>query len=343
MAPRWALYPMVALATTATIIASQAVISGAYSLTLQAMQLGYAPRMEVQHTSSRERGQIYIPALNWTLLLAVIALVMGFGSSTNLAAAYGVAVTGTMIITTVLAFVVVRDLWGWGPWKSVPVLGAFLLIDAAFFSANLVKIEDGGWFPLAFGAGMFLFMTTWKRGRDLLHARLETDALPLADFVAGVSQGDVARIPGTAVFLTATPAVVPHALLHSLKHYRCLHERVVILTVVTRDEPYVPDSERIVIEPVNAQFCRLRVSFGFMEEPDIPKALELAGAQGLEFDPMQTSFFLGRETLIPKLHSEMAYWRERLFVAMYRNSGSAVAYFRLPSNRVVELGTQIVL
>jgi KUP system potassium uptake protein len=190
---------------------------------------------------------------------------------------------------------------------------------------------------------MFVFMTTWKRGRDLLHARLETDALPLADFVAGVSQGDVARIPGTAVFLTATPAVVPHALLHSLKHYRCLHERVVILTVVTRDEPYVPDSERIAIEPVNAQFCRLRVSFGFMDEPDIPQALELAGARGFEFDPMQTSFFLGRETLIPKLHSEMAYWRERLFVAMYRNSGSAVAYFRLPSNRVVELGTQIVL
>ena len=343
MAPDWALYPMVALSTVATVIASQAVISGAYSITQQAIQLGYSPRMEVQHTSSEERGQIYLAGINWALLAAVAALVVGFGSSTRLAAAYGIAVTGTMVITTILAFVVARTQWGWSPLKCGLVLGGFLLIDIAYFSANLVKIHDGGWFPLALGGAVFVLMTTWKRGRGLLHERLAAEALPLDQFVVGVTGTGVTEIPGTAVFMTPNPAIVPHALLHSMKHYKCLHERIVILTVDAFDIPHVPPSERVMVEPLNKQFTLVRVFFGFMDEPNLPDAMARCADQGLEFDMMDTSFFLGRETLIPKLGSEMAYWREKLFIAMFRNAGSAAAYFKLPPNRVVELGTQIVL
>ncbi|HEY3328307.1 MAG TPA: potassium transporter Kup [Novimethylophilus sp.] len=343
LAPAWALYPLVALATVATVIASQAVISGAYSLTQQAMQLGYSPRLEVQHTSSEAQGQVYLPGINWVLLISVMALVLGFGSSTSMAAAYGIAVTGTMVITTILAFIVVRNLWGWNWLPGALVLGAFMVVDLAYFSANIVKIHDGGWFPLVFGLGVFLLMTTWKRGRQLLGARLVAEAMPLEPFVQNMAGSAVPRVPGTAVFMTQNLDVVPHALLHSLKHYKALHERIVLLTVVSVDEPTVDDSRRVEVEPIDGQFSRLRVFYGFMDKPDLPQALEYCAAQGLAFDMLDTSFFLGRETLIPKAASEMSLWREKLFVAMFRNAGSAAAYFKLPPNRVVELGAQVVL
>ena len=348
LAPGWALYPMVALATAATVIASQAVISGAYSITQQAIQLGYSPRMEIQHTSSSEKGQIYMPAVNWLLMIAVIMLVLGFGSSTNLAAAYGIAVTGTMIITTILAYVVASHAWGWNRWLVTSMVSVFLVIDLAFFSANLTKIPDGGWFPLAFGLGLFVLMTTWKLGRQLLTSRLIEEAMQLNSFIKAMTmspsgESSVLRVPGTAVFLTQNPAVVPHALLHSLKHYKVLHQRIVLLTMHTLDMPSVADSERVKVEPLGAEFFRISVNYGFTEKPDIPEALKQCGHLGLVIDVMDTSYFLGRETLIPKVGSVMALWREKLFISMFRNAGSAASYFKLPSNRVVELGTQVVL
>ena len=342
LAPDWALYPLVGLATVATIIASQAVISGAFSITQQAMQLGFAPRMDVQHTSSHEMGQIYLPGINRALFLGVVALVLGFGSSTNLAAAYGIAVTGTMATTTVLAFVIARTLWRWSLPVSLAVFGAFLFVDVGFFAANIVKIVDGGWFPLAFGLGVFILMSTWKRGRALLHSRMEADSIPLPEFVRAAAL-DCGKVPGTAIFMTANPDAVPHALLHSLKHYKSLHERVILLTAVTLDVPHVPHSQRAAVESINTQFHTVKMFFGFMDDPDLPEALEWCAEQGLRIDMMDTSFFVGRETLIPKLGSEMAYWREKLFVTMYRNASSVVSYFRVPTNRVVELGSQIVL
>jgi len=343
LAPDWALYPMVALAAMATVIASQAVISGVYSITHQAMQLGYVPRVVVQHTSHSEAGQIYLPGVNWLLFLAVVALVLGFGSSTRLAAAYGIAVCGTMIITTVLAFVVMRHVWRWSLPAAGLVAGVFLLVDMAFLGANITKIHEGGWFPLALGAGLFLLMTTWKRGQKIMRARLEADAMPLDAFVTSVGEGALNTISGTAVFLTAQPTTVPHALLHSLKHYKSLHERILILTVNTLDVPYVSSEQRVVVERINQQFYRLSVNFGFMDEPDLPAVLPLCETQGLTLDLMQTTFFLGRETLLPQHGSTMAYWREQLFVAMFRNASNAATHFRLPPNRVVELGAQITL
>ncbi len=343
LAPDWALYPMVALSTVATVIASQAVITGAYSITRQAIQLGYAPRMEIQHTSGEEMGQIYLPGINWTLLVAVIALVIGFGSSTNLAAAYGIAVTGTMVITSVLAYVVARTLWGWSRLAGATLLGGFLVVDCAYFSANIVKIHEGGWFPLVFGIGIYILLTTWKRGRQLLSQRLATESIPLDVFVKSVATGGVPTVPGTAVFMTNNPEVTPHALLHSLKHYKCLHQRMVILNVVPLDVPYVAENQRATVQRVNNQFWKVKVFFGFMDVPNLPESLAWCGEQGLDIDFMDTSFFLGRETLIPRLHSEMAFWREKLFIAMFRNAGSAATYFQLPPNRVVELGSQVVL
>jgi KUP system potassium uptake protein len=343
LAPDWARYPLVILATVATIIASQAVISGAFSITQQAIQLGYTPRLEIQHTSDREIGQIYLPAINWLLLIAIIGLVVGFGSSSNLAAAYGIAVTGTMLITNLLAIAVAVRLWSWSPWRAV--LGAlpFIVIDLGFFLANSVKIPDGGWFPLAFGLGVFILLTTWKRGRELLHDRLAADALQLKSFIADIAGSGIERVPGTAIFLTPDPAAVPHALLHSLKHFKTLHEQVVILSVSVFDVPYVPDIDRVEVRKLDGNFAQVVVQYGYKDEPDIPAALALCAEAGLPIEMMDASFFLGRETLIPKLKSEMAYWRELLFVAMFRNAGSATAYFRIPSNRVVELGAQIVL
>jgi KUP system potassium uptake protein len=341
LAPEWLLYPMVALATAATVIASQAVISGAFSITQQAIQLGFSPRMEISHTSDQEIGQIYLPGINWTLLIAVLALVVGFGSSTNLAAAYGIAVTGTMFITDLLAFMVARYVWGWPFWRAF--LGAlpFAVIDLAFFSANSVKIADGGWFPLVFGLGVYLMLSTWKRGRALLSERLAADAVDTQSFIQGVQ--DVTRVPGTAVFLTPHLDNVPQAMLHSLKHYKVLHERVVLVSVTILDVPRLTGSRRVAVERMENDFWQVRVFYGFMEQPDLPEALEWCAEDGLSFDDMQTSFFLGRETLIPRLHSEMCFWREKIFVGMFRNAGSAASFFGLPANRVVELGTQVVL
>ena len=343
LAPDWARYPLVILATVATIIASQAVISGAFSITQQAIQLGYTPRLEIQHTSDREIGQIYLPAINWLLLIAIIGLVVGFQTSSNLAAAYGIAVTGTMLITNLLAIAVAIRLWSWSPWRAV--LGAlpFIVIDLGFFLANSVKIPDGGWFPLAFGLAIFVLLTTWKRGRELLHDRLAADALQLKPFVDDMAASGIERVPGTAIFLTPDPEAVPHALLHSIKHFKTLHEQVVILSVSVFDVPYVPDIDRVEVRRLAGNFAQVVVQYGYKDEPDIPAALALCAGAGLPIEMMDTSFFLGRETLIPKLKSDMAYWRELLFVAMFRNAGSATAYFRIPSNRVVELGAQIVL
>ena len=343
LAPEWALYPLVILSTIATVIASQAVISGAFSITQQATQLGYTPRLEVQHTSDQEIGQIYLPALNWLLLISIIALVIGFGTSSNLAAAYGIAVTGTMLITNILAIAVAVRLWSWSPIRAI--LGAlpFIVIDLGFFLANSVKIPDGGWFPLAFGLAIFVLLTTWKRGRELLHKRLAADALQLKLFIEDVTLNGISRVPGAAIFMTPDPDSVPHALLHSLKHYKALHEQVVILSVSVFDVPLVPDIDRVEVRHLAGNFSQVIVQYGFKDEPDIPAALSFCAEAGLSIEMMDASFFLGRETLIPKLGSEMAYWRELLFVAMFRNAGSATAFFKIPSNRVVELGSQVVL
>jgi KUP system potassium uptake protein len=306
------------------------------------MQLGYSPRMAIQHTSSRQIGQIYLPGINWALFLGVVVLVVGFKSSTNLAAAYGIAVTGTMATTTILAYVVARSLWKWSALASATLFGLFLLIDLAFFSANVLKVTEGGWFPLVFGLGVFTLMSTWKRGRKLLQSRLESDSIPLDAFIASASMG-CATVPGSAVFLTTNLNSVPHALLHSLKHYKSLHTKVILLNVTTLDVPHVPEAQRVVVETINAQFHRVKVFFGFMDTPDLPRALEWCCEQGLDIEAMDTSYFLGRETLIPKLRSDMAFWREKLFVSMFRNAGDAATWFRLPPNRVVELGSQVVL
>lgn len=343
LAPQWARYPLVILATVATVIASQAVISGAFSITQQAVQLGYTTRLEIQHTSEKEIGQIYLPAINWLLLISIIALVLEFRSSSNLAAAYGIAVTGTMLITNLLAIAVAVRVWNWSPMRAV--LGAlpFICIDLSFFLANSVKIPDGGWFPLAFGLTIFILLTTWKRGRELLSRRLADETMELQPFVSHIVEGGIERISGTAVFMTPNPDNVPHALLHSLKHYKTLHEQVVILSVRVVDVPYVPEAERVEVVRLPGNFNQVTVQYGFKDEPDIPAALTMCAKSGLQLDMMDTSFFLGRETLIPKLGSEMAYWRELLFIAMFRNAGSATAFFKIPSNRVVELGAQVVL
>jgi KUP system potassium uptake protein len=343
LAPDWALFPLVILSTVATIIASQAVISGAFSITQQAIQLGYTPRLEIEHTSDEEIGQIYLPGVNWLLLISIIGLVIEFGSSSNLAAAYGIAVTGTMLITNILAIAVAVRLWNWSPFRAI--LGAlpFICIDLGFFLANSIKIPDGGWFPLVFGLVIFILLTTWKSGRELLGQRLAEDSMDLKPFIANITGSGVERVPGTAVFMTPNEEMVPHALLHSLKHYKALHERVLILSVKVFDVPYVPDVDRVEVHHQDGNFSQVIVQYGFKDDSDIPAALALCADAGLDIDMMDTSFFLGRETLIPKLGSEMGYWRSLIFVAMFRNAGSATAFFKIPSNRVVELGSQVVL
>jgi KUP system potassium uptake protein len=343
LAPSWMLYPMVILSTLATVIASQAVISGAFSVTRQAIQLGYAPRMNVLHTSEREIGQIYIPALNWGLLLGIVALVLGFQSSSNLAAAYGIAVTGTMAIDTILAFVVVRGLWRWGWTPTLIGIVLFLSVDVTFFAANAGKIVQGGWFPLAIGLAVFTLLATWKRGRELLLERLSGLAIALEPFVESITRHPPVRVPGTAVFLTTNREGVPHAMLHNLKHNKVLHERVIVLTVVFQDIPHVDESERVEVRPLGENFYKVFVIYGFKDETDIPRALELCAPSGLEFNMLDTSFFLSRETLIPTARPGMAVWREKLFISMSRNAGSVTAYFQIPTNRVVELGTQVEL
>jgi KUP system potassium uptake protein len=341
MAPDWALYPLIGLATMATVIASQAVISGAYSMTRQAMQLGYAPRMEIQHTSEQAIGQVYLPAINWGLLVAIVALVLGFQSSSNLAAAYGIAVTTTMVIDTALAFFVVRNLWRWSLPLSVLAFSLLLTVDLSYFAANTLKIPHGGWFPLSLGAVIFTVLSTWKRGREILFSRLKSQAIDLKPFLADMAAYPPTRVPGTAVFLSTNSNAVPHAMLHNLAHNKVLHERVVFLTVIFEDVPHVPDIDHAEVEKLGNDFYRIFIRYGFKDEPNIPEALDQCTAYGLSFSMLETSFFLSRETIIPTRMPGMALWREKLFASMAKNAGSATAYFRIPTNRVVELGTQI--
>ncbi len=343
MAPTWFLLPLVGLATAATVIASQAVITGVYSITQQAIQLGYAPRMELRHTSSSQMGQIYMPGVNWLMLLGVIGLVLAFKSSVDLAAAYGIAVTGTMIITTLFAYFVARRQWNWRRRLALPVFGALLVLDVIFLAANSTKIHDGGWFPLVFGGLIYLLLTTWKAGRELLDERLDTQALFLKPFIKGIEAPDTITVPGTAVFMTPYLEHVPHALLHNLKHNKVLHEQVALVTVIVLSVPRVADAQRVVVERLNHRFYRVRVHFGFMDTPDVPTALEWCAEQGLDMEPMTTSYFLGRETVIPRIGAAMPYWRETLFAAMCRNAGTVADYFGLPPNQVVELGTRVTL
>ena len=341
--PGWALYPMVGLATAATVIASQASITGTASLTRQAVQLGFLPRLNIVQTSARAYGQIYIPALNWFLLVMVLAAVLGFGTSSNLAQAYGVALTGTMLVTTILTFFVIRYAWRYPLWLCLAATGFFFAIDIAFFGSAMLKVPHGGWFPLAIGVGVFLVMTTWRRGREVMFTRLNESAVPLDPFLKSLMRDPPHRVPGTAIFLTATPEATPHALLHNLNHNKVLHERVVFLTVEIRDVPWVTFEERVTCERMGNGCWRVRVRFGFMNRPDVMRALEVCGALGLEFDMMQTSFFLSRQQVVPGAGgaSTMARWRERMFAAMARNAGNITDYFNIPTNRVIELGTRV--
>ncbi len=344
LAPKWALYPLVALATMATVIASQAIISGVYSLTRQAIQLGYLPRMEIVHTSSAEIGQIYMPSVNWALMVATIVLVLGFRSSSALAGAYGVAVSLTMIITTILAYVVARDLLGWSVLTAVAVTIGFLIPDTAFLGANLAKIAEGGWFPLVIAAAVFTMMTTWRSGRRILTERLREGALPPDVFVQSLRIRPPVRVPGTAVFMHRASEAIPPALLHSLKHYKAMHENVILLTIVNEEVAHLNDEERLQIEPLGEGIFRVTGRYGFMEEPDVPALLARMQARGPKVPPMDTTYFLGRETLVVTSRpSGIAMWRERLFAWMTRNAASAARFFRLPPNRVVELGAQIEL
>ena len=341
LAPGWALLPLVALSTLATVIASQAVISGAFSLTRQAIQLGYIPRMQIQHTSSQEQGQIYIPLMNWALMLGVIFLILTFQSSANLAEAYGVAVTGTMLITSCLVSAVILLLWKWPRWIMVPLLIGFLMVDVLYFSANAPKIFSGGSFPVIAGIIIFILLTTWKRGRQLVVERLDDGALPLPIFISSIRAQPPFRAKGTAVFLTARTDVVPHAMLHNLLHNQVLHEQVVLLTVRYEDRPRVSRGERMEVEDFGDGFYRVVLHYGFMDEPDIPLALSHCPYPGLDFTPMRTTYFLSRETVIASKRLGMAPWRENLFVFLMKNANGNLRFFKLPVNRVIELGTQV--
>jgi KUP system potassium uptake protein len=340
LVPSWGLYPMVALATAATVIASQAVISGAFSMTHQAIQLGYLPRMQVRHTSEQERGQIYVPTMNLFLLIAVLALVLGFKSSDNLGTAYGIAVTGTMTLTTVLAFSYMAGVRHWSPWVAVPLFGLFLVVDLAFFSANLLKIEEGGWFPLAVATLIYLVMSTWMRGRSLVVAERHRNAMPLDMFLKSI-RPDRPRAPGTAIFMTGNVELVPGALLHNLKHNKFLHERIVLMSVLIEDFPHVPDDQRFTIRHLDHGFHTVAVHYGFMDEPNIPRALAQLRLMQFRFNLMETSFFVGREKIVAGKDSKLSRWQRRLFSFMTNNMLNATEFFRIPSNRVVELGGQL--
>jgi len=343
MAPEWALYPLVVLATAATVIASQAVISGAFSLTRQAIQLGYMPRLEIHHTSAVERGQIYVPSVNWVLMLACIGLVLGFGTSTDLAAAYGVAVTTDMVFTTLLFYAVASKRWHWSPLKLLPLVALFLVVDLSFWGGNILKVPYGGWFPLAAGAAIFTLMSTWKAGRQLLGERLKSGILPLQTFVGEMASYQITRVPGTAIYMYGDPQGTPPAVLHSLKHFRVLHERVLFLAVVTEEEPRVPKEQRMRMEELGQGFFRVILRYGFMEEPNVPRELQHLHLDGRTLAPQQTTYVLGRETLLATRRPGMPLWRERLFSVMSRNARTATSFFALPPNRVVELGMQVEL
>ncbi|WP_084592262.1 MULTISPECIES: potassium transporter Kup [Novosphingobium] len=340
LAPESLRLPLVILVSAAAFIASQAVISGAFSITHQAMQLGFIPRLSTRHTSEHEVGQIYIPFVNWALMIGVIVLVLVFQNSSNLASAYGIAVTGAMLIDTCLMTVLLIVLWRWKLWIAIPVAVTFFVVDGAYFAANATKIPDGGWFPLLIGAVAFTLLTTWNKGRRLMRDRMTEAALPLNVF-AKSAHGSAARVPGTAIFMASSNVGVPSALLHNIKHNKVLHERVVVLTVEVQDVPYVESGERYSVQDLGQGFYRMTLRYGFMEETDIPAALAHNQMCGQPFEMMKTSFFLSRQTLVASEKPGMAIWRERLFAWMMRNAASAMVFFRLPTNRVVELGSQL--
>ncbi|HQA09100.1 potassium transporter Kup [Zoogloea sp.] len=343
LGPQWALVPLVILATLATVIASQAVISGAFSVARQAVQMGFLPRMLIIHTSGKAEGQIYIPFTNWTLYLAVVALVVGFKNSSNLAAAYGIAVTGTMLIDTVLVAFVMVLLWRWNKLLVAAVAGSFLIVDIAFFAANALKIPQGGWFPLVMGLVAFTVLTTWRRGRRLVRRELAKQGIPMSLFL-GMLGDDIHRVSGTAVFMTGSKDGVPAALLHNLKHNQVLHERVALVTVETTDTPYVNDFDRLYLHRMEKGFMRIVIRYGFMEDPDVPLALENCKRFGESFEIMETTFYVSRETVIPGVIGRNIHpWRARLFAFMSKNATSATDFFKIPNNRVVELGTQLVI
>ncbi len=343
LAPEWALVPLIVIATSAAIVASQALISGAFSLTQQAIQLGYCPRLTIIHTSSSQVGQIYMPEVNKALAVGCIALTLGFGSTSNLAAAYGIAVTGTMVITTLLFHEVLARLWRWPAWKAWALTGVFLLVDCAFFGANIIKVGQGGWFPIVVAASVFTLMSTWKRGRQLVSATLREGSLPLDLFIPDIARRQLPRVPGTAVFMTSDPSGAPPVLLHHIKHNKVLHQRVLIMSLITREVPHVPEEERLEVEELGEGFWTATGSYGFMETPELDKLRAALAARGLELKPGETSYYLGRETLLPTGPAKLARWRKKLFIVMSRNAQSATAFFGLPPNRVVELGAQVQL
>jgi KUP system potassium uptake protein len=342
MAPSWALYPMVVLATAAAVIASQAIISGAFSLTMQAIQLGYSPRLKVIYTSARIIGQIYVPVLNWGLMIACIALVLGFRTSSNLAAAYGVAITTTMLITTILFYIVARYRWRWPAAAALMIAAFFITIDLAFFGANMLKVAHGGWFPLLVSASILFFMLTWRKGRHVLRNRLSEICLPLDAFLPDLKSQSTRRVPGTAVYMSGNRFGTPLALLHNLKHNKVLHEQVVLLTVRTEEVPYLAKAkDRVALEKLDEGFWRAQIHFGFMEKPDVPDALESVKHTGLSFDPMRTTYFIGRETILATRKRGLSSWRGSIFAWMTRNAGDVTSYFCLPPNGVVELGARV--
>jgi KUP system potassium uptake protein len=343
MFPEWALLPMVCLATAATVIASQAVITGAYSLTRQAIQLGLLPRFEIRHTSESHSGQIYIPRINMLLLVSVVLLVLLFRSSSALASAYGISVTGTMVVTAMMGFVVIWKVWKWSPFAAAALIAPFLFLDLTFLAANLLKVFEGGWVPLALGAVVMLLMYTWRRGSRLLFEKSRKLEFPLADLVAMLEKRPPQRVPGTAVFLTSDPASAPTALMHSLKHYKVLHEKNVILTIETAASPRIDPADRVRMEPISATFSRVTLRFGFMESPNVPRTLAIARKLGWQFDIMSTSFFLSRRALKPAAHSGMPRWQDHLFIALSRTANDATDYFQIPTGRVVEVGTQVTI
>lgn len=340
MAPDWFLYPLIGLATAATIIASQAVISGAFSLSWQAMRMGVCPRLLITHTSARHQGQIYVPQINWLLMICVLLLVIGFKSSSGLANAYGIAVTGTMIIDTIIAFFVFRALWKWSPARSILICGFILLVEASLLSASMLKVLDGGWFPLLIGAIIIFILSTWMDGRGLLAKRHGAGSLTEEEFLGALSERHLSRVPGTGLFLTAQIDRVPFALLHNMRHNRILHERVVMTTLITEARPFVPDAERVQVKELGRGFWRIIVRYGFADEPNLPAAMRIAAKHGLDLDPESVSYFIGRERIVPRAKSAMSGWRRWLFILLSDTEISASDYFRIPVGRIIELGAR---
>jgi KUP system potassium uptake protein len=341
LAPSWALFPLITLATLATVIASQAVITGAFSVSRQALQMGFIPRMLIQHTSESTQGQIYMPRVNWGLMVATMLLVISFGSSDNLAAAYGIAVTGDMIITSLLAAIVFHEIWQWSKWRTGLLVALFLVVDLAFFSANVLKIPDGGWIPLLIGVIIFTLMLTWKTGRTLLYKRLKQDDIQIAPFIESVGLEPLSRVEGTAVFLTPNADGIPRVLLHNIKHNKILHEKIVILTVRFLGYPHTSEDERLIVEKLPHEFYRVIINYGFMDEPDLPRDLLNCYMQGLDLKPMETSYFIGKDILITQGRLGMSLWRKKIFAVLFRSAETITNQLKLPPNRVVELGAQV--